>query len=139
MKVSKIEHLVELLSQAFAGLQVDIAPREVEAMAIMIHRTMTAQARSYHTVEHVFRLADGASPIRSLAALFHDLVYYQADKGIPPEIRRAVSPPMEERGGEVFVSEQAPLDDRRCLLPLLVFGLQAGQQLSPVALSLIHI
>ena len=33
----------------------------------------------------------------------------------------------------MFVSEQAPLDDRRCLLPLLVFGLQAGQQLSPVA------
>ena len=133
MKVSKIEHLVELLNQAFTGLRVVIAPREIETMAVMIHKTMTAQARSYHTVEHVFRLADGASPIRSLAALFHDLVYYQADKGIPPEIRRAISPPIEEQGGEVLISEQTDLDDRRCLLPLLIFGLQPGQTLSPVA------
>ena len=130
MQVSKIELLVKLLNQAVTELGWTVL-QDVDAMAIMIHRTMTAQARSYHTVGHVFRLAECAGPIRTLAGLFHDLVYYQVDKGIPPEIFRAVFPRIEER---VEVFSPAGSTRKTTALPAHVAGVRVpGRSVSAAA------
>lgn len=58
--------------------------RMIEQMAMIIHDSMSASTRNYHSVQHVFDVAEGVAddPIAILAALFHDCVYYHVDGGI---------------------------------------------------------
>ncbi len=65
---------------AFDGLGVDISLLRLEALGIMVHEAMTVQGRSFHTPEHIFNLADATNPVQALAALFHDVVYYEIDQ-----------------------------------------------------------
>jgi hypothetical protein len=133
MLAGKLEQLVALIDWSINELGASADLPEVEGMAIMIHRTMTAQARSYHTLDHVFPLAEGASAVRTLAALFHDLVYYQVDKGIPPEIDGLLSPYIEEGGGDALRTRPGKPEDRLYLLTLSLFDLKPGQEISPAA------
>lgn len=58
--------------------------RMIERMAIIIHDSMSASTRNYHSVQHVFDVAQGVAddPIAVLASLFHDCVYYHVDGGL---------------------------------------------------------
>ncbi len=133
MQASKLELLVAMIDQAINELGAHLALPEVEAMAVMIHKTMTAQARSYHTLDHVFPLAQNASPIRTLAALFHDLVYYQVDRGIPPEIDQVLAPHVKKGAAGALIILPEDHDDRFCLLTRQLFGFKRGIELSPAA------
>ena len=58
--------------------------RLIERMAVLIHDSMSAETRRYHSVQHVFDVASGVSddPLAVLAALFHDSVYFHVDGGL---------------------------------------------------------
>ncbi len=133
MRVTKIQQLVDVLVYAFEQLQVRVSLRDLEEMAVTIHKIMTAYARSFHTLEHVFDLSDVSSPIRSLAALFHDLVYYQVDQFVPPDVYAEVSPYIRQDGGRVYVGGNVDPADQAAALTLQVFGFEGGQSLSPYA------
>ena len=75
---------------------------------------------------------DPGKPHTTLAALFHDLVYYQVDHGFLPPIARALSSSIESRGSGVWLKAGAEKTDRRLALTLGVFGLQPGQELAPL-------
>src|SRR3989304_3210696 len=91
-KTGSIQQLVSVCEQAFVLLQIPVTSEELEDLAITIHRSMSMEARHFHTPEHVLHLANAADPIQSLAALFHDIVYYQVDRGFAPEIYGCISP-----------------------------------------------
>ena len=52
-------------------------------MAVLINQSMSAATRSFHTASHVFQVCEGMKPVQVLAALFHDVVYWQVDNGLP--------------------------------------------------------
>ena len=62
-----------------------------------------------------------ADPICTLAAMYHDVVYYQVDQGFTPEITAIIIPNIYELEGEFYISKNIPVDDRldlddsRCL------------------------
>jgi hypothetical protein len=105
--------------------------REVEKLAILINQAMTVQTRSFHTPEHVFNLVDPGNPHITLAALFHDLVYFQVDQGFIPQIADTVASSIETRGGEVWLRPGAEADNRQFALCAAVFGFERGRKLSP--------
>lgn len=125
-----IQRIIVMFQEAFEKLQVSVSLKKVEDLAIMVHRAMTAQARKYHTTEHVFQLADPSDPLQSFAALFHDIIYYQVDRGFSPEIYTIISSYIRERGDEIFLIKTINPDDRLFMLTLAVFGFEAGQKLS---------
>lgn len=133
MRVTKIQQLVDVLVYAFEQMQVTVSLRELEELAITIHKIMTTHARSFHTLEHVFDLSEVSNPIRSLAALFHDLVYYQVDRFIPPDVYAEVSQYIRQDDGQVYLREAMDPADKIVALTLQVFGFEAGQNLSPYA------
>ena len=60
-------------------------PCHLESMACMIHESMGGTARNYHSVQHVFDLAEpfkASDPIAVISAFFHDIVYYHVDGGL---------------------------------------------------------
>ena len=57
----------------------------LERISCFIHESMSISSRNYHSVQHVFDVAEGMDeedPIGVIAALFHDCVYYHVDGGL---------------------------------------------------------
>ncbi|AMC33591.1 hypothetical protein [Janthinobacterium sp. B9-8] len=86
MSTAKINRFIQIFSDAFAQLSVSIAMPEIEHLAVLVHRVMENRTRKYHTAAHIFELCEDLSARPQLAALFHDLVYYQLDGSFPKKI-----------------------------------------------------
>jgi hypothetical protein len=126
-----IHSSINLLAKALEDLGAQVTLQETEHLAVMINEAMTAGARSFHTPEHVFALVDPGNPHTTLAALFHDLVYYQVDLGFIPQIAEAVRGSIDARDDGLWLRPRAHAEDRGLAICMAVFGVQAGQQLSP--------
>lgn len=133
MQVGAVQKIISVLSLAFQGLGVTVSLEKLEELAVTIHRAMTVQARHFHTLEHVFTFVDTEDPIRTLASLYHDIVYFQVDMGFLPQIWEQISPYVVQIHNDFFVTMTLPPGDRLTALTLEVFDLQPGQRLSSVA------
>lgn len=127
----QIRTLILLFQTAFDQLQVAVPPLEIEALAVLVHRGMTAKGRHFHTPEHIVALADPQQPIVTLAALFHDLVYYQVDLGFAPSIRDLLSPYLCEKDQRLWIKTDIEGDTRTIDIVLDVFGYTRGTELLP--------
>jgi hypothetical protein len=125
-----IHRSIHLLRSAFDDLGAEIDLMEVERLAVMINRAMTAGTRSFHTPEHIFTLVDPGNPHITLAALFHDLVYYSIDQGFVAEIEEAIGPSIESRDGDLWLRPSRRGDDPALEMCQGVFGIASGQKLS---------
>jgi hypothetical protein len=130
MRVGSIQRLIYLLSEAFSQLETRVNLQTVESLAIIVYKAMTVQVRNFHNLDHAFRFAEQGNPLQILAALFHDLVYYQVDAGFSPEIRAVIAPYIQEQEREIYIIEQAPPGDRLFQIALDLFDLQCGSKLS---------
>lgn len=127
-----IHRTVYLLEKALSQLHADLSPRDIERIAVMVHRGMSRRQRTFHTPEHIFALADPSDPHGTLAALFHDLVYYQVDDGFEPEVETLLQPfVVFNPDRSLALASGAARDARAFHGCLAVFGFQQGQQLSP--------
>lgn len=130
MQIVVFEKLIALFEQSFQQLAVPISSLTLERFAVMVYRAMAAQTRKFHTLDHVFALADPTDPIQSLAALFHDLVYYQVDLGFSVGLQELIMPYIEQKNGEIFVAYQPNEKSRGFIFALQIFGLRPGDHLS---------
>jgi hypothetical protein len=133
MQVGKVQKLISLFNEAFQKLGVEVSLERLEELAVMIHRAMTAQARNFHTLEHVFSFVDSDEPVRTLAALYHDIVYFQVDMGFSAEIWDIIAPYIRQERGEFYITETITSEDRLVNLTMDVFNVEPGQKLSSVA------
>ncbi len=131
MQIVVFEKLIALFEQSFQQLAVPIPSLTLERLAVMVYRAMAAQTRKFHTLDHVFALADPTDPIQSLAALFHDLVYHQVDLGFSVGLQELITPYIEQKNGEIFVTSQPNEKSRGFIFALKIFDLQPGEHLSP--------
>lgn len=132
MQVGTVQKLISIFNQSFLEMGVSVSLERLESLAVTIHRAMTVQARHFHTLEHVFTFVDSTDPIRTMAALYHDIVYYQVDMGFSPQIWELVSPYIRKENDEFYVVDELPSDDRLLMMTLDVFDLHHGEQLSSV-------
>ena len=132
MQVGTVQKVISIFKQSFRELGVDVSLEKLEALAVTIHRAMTVQTRHFHTLEHVFNFVDPDNAIFSLAALYHDIVYYQVDMGFSPQIWDIVSRYIRQEDETFFVCDSAAASDRIFFLTLDIFNLQLGQMLSSV-------
>lgn len=133
MQAGNVQKLISIFEQSFKRLDVQVSLERLEVLAVTIHRGMTAQARHFHTLEHVFAFVDSNEPIGILASLYHDIVYYQVDMGFAPHIWELISPYISHVDGDFCVSDKISADDHLANLTLDVFGLHPGQRLISMA------
>ncbi|MFN2284353.1 MAG: hypothetical protein ACK2UQ_08015 [Anaerolineae bacterium] len=132
MEIGTIQKTIKLFKETLEGLHADIALLKLEGLAIMVHKAMTVQARYFHTPEHIFSLSDASNPIQALAALYHDIVYYQVDEGFIPEIQTLISPYVREDDGRLFLTAHVDPADAAFFRTLEVFAFEPGQRLTPL-------
>ena len=132
MPEGTIRNLIRYFNEAFAQLGVQVALGVVEELAVLIHKAMNLQARNYHNLEHVFSLVSPKQPVQTLAALFHDLIYFQVDRGFLPEIHQIILPYIKEQNeGGIRLVNSIPEGDRLFHLTLDIFEFRFGQVVDP--------
>ncbi len=132
MITGNIQKLISLFSEAFRDLELDVPLEKIERLAVRVHVAMTVHTRSFHSLSHVFTFVDPANPIRTLAALYHDLIYYQVDAGFAPSIEPIIAPYLCQKKGHFCVARSIPKTDRLIWLTLDIFDLKPGQRISSV-------
>ena len=103
----------------------------LEALAVLIYVSMSGRGRSFHTVEHVFDLCRDATPLQTLAALFHDAVYVQVDGGLSPEHQALLGDAAIGEGRTWRLTEAGAAEDPLREMVLRLFELEPGQEISP--------
>ncbi|NCP86666.1 MAG: hypothetical protein CO094_00695 [Anaerolineae bacterium CG_4_9_14_3_um_filter_57_17] len=130
MQSGTVQKLIDIFNRSCQRLDTHVSLEKLEELAVTIHRGMTAQARNFHTLEHVFSFIDPEDPIRTLAALYHDIIYYQVDMGFSPHLWKIISPYVQQRASEFFLCKPIAAADEIAHLTLEVFDLNPGQHLS---------
>ena len=130
MPIDTIHRMNHWFGHAFKGLSVHVPPARVQKLAMLVHQCMEAKTRTYHTAFHVLGLCESMQPIQVLAALFHDVVFYQADEGIPTCVSALLEDVTRPEPGFLRLLEIAP-DDQAIALCVDIFGFHPGQRLSP--------
>jgi hypothetical protein len=130
MQYGTVQKLISIFNQSFHQLGANVSLEKLEALSVTIHRAMTVQTRHFHTLEHVFNFVDPNNAIVSLAAMYHDIVYYQVDMGFSPQIMELISPYIRQEHETFFVKENIPVSDRMFYISLELFDLRPGQNLS---------
>jgi hypothetical protein len=105
MSTAKINRFIQIFSDAFSQLSADVPIQDIEFLSMLIHRAMENRTRKYHTSMHVFKLCEGLSARPQLAALFHDLVYYQLDNGFPQQTVSLLSHVCHPENGGFILQE----------------------------------
>jgi hypothetical protein len=131
MTTSGINQIVLTFDAALRSLGKTVPMSEVERLATQIHRTMDNPSRAYHTSRHVFDVCAGASPLATLAALYHDIAYYQLDRGFPEYLLPGL-PSMVERVDQDFILHIGPEADLPLRLSAAVFGFSDAARLAPL-------
>ncbi len=126
-----IQKTIYLFKSAFAKLKIKVPPDVQEKLAIMVNQAMTSQARNFHTPEHIFDLADPDKPIITLAALFHDIVYYHIDHGFTPAILRHLKKFIHIKDSSLAISGTRPSDNQLYIMTTQIFGYKKREKLSP--------
>lgn len=130
MSIATINRLVICFSDAFKALSTPVAMPDIEDMAMLVHHSMSAKARVYHTAHHVFDMCEGMNPSQVLAALFHDLVYVQLDGGYPLLATHLLEEVTRRQDSRVMLRAINP-DDTALALCADLFGFASGQTLPP--------
>ena len=128
MAISTIKRFISVLNAAFKALPVTVSMVETERLAMLVHHAMESKTRAYHTSGHVFGMCKGMKPLQVLAALFHDLVYYQLDGGFPAHATGLLQDVTRHDGDALVLQPIAP-DDQALSLCAALFGFAPGEVL----------
>jgi hypothetical protein len=129
MTRENLTRYIHHLSESFAILNVEASSDDVERIAIALHSAMDNQRRIYHSSKHVFDICEGMNARQTLAALFHDMVYYQIDGGFPHNAEEILFPVIHFEEALITLN---PIDQNNLSVKLCaeVFGFEPCQNLN---------
>jgi hypothetical protein len=131
MQKSKIEQLIELLRSALTDADAKFSEQSLEQVAIIVYDSMSNSGRNFHNINHVFDVAHGLNGVSVLAAIFHDVIYYQVDGNFRSSVEQLVHQHIEikiENKNELFIIKK-PKDEIFKKLHL-IFGIKTGDSLN---------
>lgn len=131
MSNTPIEALIKVMEKfkwSVSSLNYMPTSHQLERWAMIILEGMSGPTRLYHSHDHVLELTEGADPVGTIAALFHDIIYYQVDGGVPPSLHSFIFPYFNSVNGILFTKE---VEEPEFIyeIALEIFGFSQGQQL----------
>lgn len=128
MTTANINRFIQLLDSAFGALKAPISMPQIEHMAVLVHSAMESPRRHYHSSDHALHMCEGMNPRQVLAAIWHDVVYYQLDNGFPPRLAHLLTPLVRKQGDDLVLQPLGE-DDSAMQLCYALFGFAPGQAL----------
>jgi len=133
MESGRIHKLIRALEAALSTCELTLGALELEALAVRVHRIMSAGTRQFHTLDHVFAFLGKGDALFDLAAIFHDLVYIQVDAGLPDELADLLNPYVCLECDHLRLREAACRDKKNFLLACRIFDKNFSEALDSKA------
>lgn len=127
MQKSKLEKLIELLRSSLKEAGAKFSERDVEQVAVAVYDSMSNPGRNFHNVHHIFDVAHGLNGVSVLAAIFHDIIYYQVDQGFRSHVEKIVHEQVDKKE-EVFFIKKPKNDIFKKMHT--IFGVKEGDTLN---------
>ena len=105
-KDGTIHWLMHAVADSLGSLNAKVEVQKLEEISVMLFRSLMRKERLFHSIRHVSELSEDGRAHFTLAALFHDQVYYQVDLGFTDEVLNILDPYIETK-----VSEASPLGE----------------------------
>ena len=127
---SPVHELVNSLWRALHELGAPAETNEIEQWGFSIHSALSAPGREFHNHDHVIALAKEGDPLEVIAALYHDAVYIQVDRGPPRSMRAEMGQVLAQN--DVGWRILGTAADREATADVLaIFGHRAGDVVTP--------
>jgi hypothetical protein len=81
-----LQNILSEIERVFGVLSIKSERKDREDLASFIVSRMSNPARIYHNVTHILSVSKGLDPLGVLAALYHDIVYFALDNGLPLDL-----------------------------------------------------
>ena len=127
MQKSKIEKLIVLVRSALEQSDAKFSDLDLEQLAIVVYDSMANPGRNFHNVHHIFDVAVGLDGVSVLAAIFHDVIYYQVDNGFRFSVEKLVYEHIEKKEDQFFIK---PVEDDLFKDLHTIFGVKPGDTLN---------
>ena len=126
--VSPLAYCIRSFQSALDQLQVRCRPEELESWTLGIFYAMTARSRNFHQLDHVLDVGRGLQPLQVIAALYHDVVYFQVDKEFTPLVQERIKDVLEVRENRFYLKSETL--DPKLQIVRDVFGFMPGQEVA---------
>jgi hypothetical protein len=130
MMIATINRFIKLFADAFAELGAEVPMDQIERLAMVVHSAMESKQRAYHTSQHVFQMCRGMDARQVLAALFHDVVYYQIDGGFPKLAAPVLDRLVRRVNGELIL-KPIGTGEAQVRMCARLFQIKPGEVLTP--------
>lgn len=128
MTISTINRFIGHFADAFAALGKPVPMADIERLAMGVHCDMEHGLRVYHTSAHALDMCRNMKPLQVLAALYHDVVYYQLDGGFPAHAD-ALLRLVAQSDGDRIVLRSIAQGDEDLAMCACVFDFRSGDEL----------
>ena len=131
-----IQSLMSIVQRSMDELEINLPPNELEKISFLLYYSLKPHSRYFHSIKHAIDLTLEGDPLVSLAALFHDLIYYNSDGGFHSLVKPFIEDiiietlPKENTMGTISLRENIDLNDPLLAINLSIFELKPGQQLN---------
>src|SRR5580704_16195732 len=125
---SLLARCFQLYQSALDQLQITYTPEQLERWMLGINYAMTTRSRNFHQLDHVLDVGHGLQPLQTIAALYHDVVYFQVDRGFTPAVQQKFSAALVMRDDHFFAAPES--GDARIRLVGEIFEFSPGQELT---------
>jgi hypothetical protein len=127
MQKSKIERLIELLRSSLTQSDANFNEKDLEQVSIVVYDSMSNPGRNFHNINHIFDVAQGLDGVSVLAAIFHDIIYYQVDGSFRSSVEQLVFEHIEVKDENFII--KSPKDELFKKLHT-IFGVKTGDSLN---------
>ena len=105
---SPLAYCIRSFQSALDQLQVRCRPEQLESWILGIFYAMTARSRNFHQLDHVVDVGRGLQPLQIIAALYHDIVYFQVDQEFTPFVQQRIKDVLEVRENRFYLRSEIP-------------------------------
>ncbi len=119
---------LQLFQKALDQLQISYTSEQLEKWMLGIHYAMTTRSRNFHQLDHVLDVGRGLQPLQVIAALYHDVVYFQVDQGFSPTVQQKFKDALVTRDNRFYAATEPA--DAKVRLVREVFDFPSEQELN---------
>jgi hypothetical protein len=123
------QRLKKFIEPAFKSLRSPITPEQIDSMVSLVTSSMLGAGRFFHTPDHVVHVGEGGDALSAIAALFHDLVYFQVDQGVNLTVAGHLASFVQERDGDLYLRDEGFEHSPFVVGTLGIFDFQPGDLL----------
>src|SRR6185436_7208889 len=125
---SPLARCFQLFQTALDQLQVRYTSEQLELWMLGIHHAMTGRSRNFHQLDHVLDVGRGLQPTQVIAALYHDVVYFQVDQGFTPAVQQKIKDVVAMKDNRFYATSEPGVGKARLVRE--IFDFAPGQELN---------